>query len=98
MAKIKFDFQKDYGKLNYVVQRADYATLYAILYNYFFERAIEVFKWEGLPEEIKPEYIEYALFNFGQCVFGKRKGANVTGLSSEYLKDIRYIALPSNGA
>lgn len=98
MAKIKFDFQKDYGKLNYVVQRADYATLYAILYNYFFERAIEVFKWEGLPEEIKPEYIEYALFNFGQCVFGKRKGANVTGLSEEYLKDIGYIALPSNGA
>ena len=43
MAKIKFDFQKDYGKLNYVVQRADYATLYEVLYIYFVVFAIEVF-------------------------------------------------------
>lgn len=93
----KFDFNKDYGKLNYAVQRADYAGLYAILYNYFFDRALEVFEWDGLPEEIKPEYIEYALFNFGQCVFGKRKGANITGLPSKYIDDNDFIALPSDG-
>ena len=76
MSKINFDFNKDYGKLNYAVQRADYAQLYYILYNYFFDRALEVFKWENLPPEIKPEYIESALFNFGQFFFGKRKCGN----------------------
>lgn len=98
MSKINFDFNKDYGKLNYAVQRADYAQLYYILYNYFFDRALEVFKWENLPPEIKPEYIEYALFNFGQCVFGKRKGGNATGLPDKYINADNYIALPCNGS
>lgn len=98
MPKFDFDFNKNYGKLNFAIQRADYAQLYTMLYTYFFDRALEVFKWEGLPEEIRPEDIEYALFNFGQCVFGKRKGENVTGLKAQYLADVEYIALPANGA
>ena len=81
---MSFDFNKDYGKLAYAVEHADCATLYAMLYTNVYNNAINVFEWKGLPKEIKPKYIEYALFNFGACVFGKKKGGQPNLLLKEY--------------
>lgn len=92
----KFNFNKNYGKLNYYVERADMATLFDMLYNHIYNCALNVFEWKGLPDEVKPEYIEYALFNFGQCVFGKKKGGDIA-LLSQYQEATEFIALPANG-
>lgn len=91
-----FDFKNDYGKLAYAVEHADCATLYAMLYTHVYNNAINVFEWKGLPKEIKPKYIEYALFNFGACVFGKKKGRQ-PNLLKEYNNEIEFIALPPSG-
>lgn len=93
----KFNFKKDYGKLNYKVEKADMRGLFDMIYNHIYNCALNVFKWNGLPEGIKPEYIEYSLFNFGQCVFGYKKDGNADILLSEYKEAIEYIALPANG-
>lgn len=94
---MSFDFNKDYGKLAYAVEHADCATLYAMLYTHVYNNAINVFEWKGLPKEIKPKYIEYALFNFGACVFGKKKGGQPNLLLKKYNNEIEYIALPPSG-
>ena len=79
-----FDFNNDYGKLAYAVEHADCATLYAMLYTHVYN-AINVFEWKGLPKEIKPKYIEYALFNFGAGAYGTDVAPTAHSLNRKYL-------------
>lgn len=39
------------------------------LYNRYKLLALNIFKYDNLPNNIEPRHIENALFNFGQCVF-----------------------------
>lgn len=39
------------------------------LYNHYRNMAINVFKWEGLPEGIEERYIEQTLFDYGKALF-----------------------------
>jgi hypothetical protein len=42
---------------------------YSVTYNRFKNLALNIFEWTGLPENMKPEYIEKTLFEHGQALF-----------------------------
>ena len=44
---------------------------FRVLYEHYKNVAINMFKWEGLPEGIKEEYIESTLFDTGKALFFK---------------------------
>lgn len=53
------------------------------LYEKFKLVALDAFIWEGLPDLIKPKYIEHALFEYGQAVFFKKSGGSLMCLPAQ---------------
>ena len=44
---------------------------FQIIYNKYKELSVTAFEWEGLPDGIKPKFIEEYLFRFGKAIFFK---------------------------
>lgn len=53
------------------------------LYDKFKLLALDAFVWEGLPETIKPKYIEHALFEYGKAAFFKKELGSLMCLPAE---------------
>ena len=50
---------------------------FMLLYNKYKLLALNLFEWDGLPDEIKPQYIEKALYSYGACCLTKEYGGFV---------------------
>jgi hypothetical protein len=56
---------------------------YVTLYNRIKNLALNMFVWEGLPDTIKPEYIEKILYTHGRALFFKDKNLGLLCLQAE---------------
>ena len=50
---------------------------FMLLYNKYKLLALNLFEWDGLPDEIKPQYIEKALYSYGACCLTKEYGGYI---------------------
>ena len=47
---------------------------FMLLYNKYKLLALNLFEWNGLPDEIKPQFIEKALYSYGACCLTEEHG------------------------
>lgn len=57
------------AKINKLICKKETETL--LNYKKYYNLALDVFRWEGLPEGLESRFIEDQLFNYGQCFFYK---------------------------
>ena len=50
---------------------------YMLIYNKYKNLALNMFLWEGLPDNLKSRHIEKALYNYGSCVLKEEHGGYV---------------------
>lgn len=71
---------------------------FMLLYNKYKLLALNLFEWDSLPDEIKPQYIEKALYSYGACCLTKEYGGYVvlgcteSGEMNVMSEPISYIA------
>lgn len=61
---------------------------YRLLYNRYKMLGLNMFRWEGLPETIKPRHIEQALFDYGKAVFFEHEDFGLICLPCDYTTDL----------